>query len=458
MPRAPLATTAGLFAAGLIIRLGGLPLWGTFDTEVQKAWAARAASDGLADIYGPPDDEIRRLAEQRGESVAGFLLGGRAPRTRFHWGEAVYDVDYPPGSLLVLWAAGKVHIALDPERPNRQAFNVAINLAPLVGSILIAGLLAASSREHGRSRSLLFWYNPAILLAAPVLGYQDTIFGALALAAVIAMVRDRLTLATALVVAAGLVKPQGTLLLPALGVLLLRDSGPRTWLKAALAGAATAAVILLPWWSRGYLLSALDGCLRPLTQGTLAPGGLNVWWVAGYLQRWSEAGPWSLAQTGAGIAEFKAWAGWDPVVVGRLALAAATAAILFLLWRTPRSDPRAVPLAVVLQVHAYALLSTSVHENHTLLAVTVAPLLLGVWPRAVAVVAATSGFAVLSLFLSAGFGRRITSQRFLESLRAATQVDLSVLVALGHLLLVVLLFYWAARAGPGTSGAPQPRV
>ena len=35
---------AGLFALGLALRLWWLPLWGTFDTEVQKAWSARAAA------------------------------------------------------------------------------------------------------------------------------------------------------------------------------------------------------------------------------------------------------------------------------------------------------------------------------------------------------------------------------------------------------------------------------
>jgi hypothetical protein len=334
---------------------------------------------------------------------------------------------------------------MDPDRPNRQPFNVAINFAPLLGSLVIAGLLGRSSPDHGLRRSLGFWYNPAILLAAPVLGYQDTIFGSLALAAVIALGRGRPVLATALTVASGLVKPQAALLLPALGLFVLRDSRPRTWLTAGLAGAATAAAILLPWWSQGHLISALDGCLRPLTQGTLAPGGLNVWWIAGYAQRWAEAGPWPLAATGAGIAEFRAWAGWDPVAVSRLLLLASTVAILFLVWRAPREDPRVIPIAVILQVHAYALLGTSVHENHTLLAVIVAPLLVGVWRRSAVVVAGTSAFALSSLFLSAGFGRRITSQRVLESIRAATGVDLSVLVAVGHLAWVGLLFLWTAR-------------
>jgi len=56
--------------------------------------------------------------------------------------------------------------------------------------------------------------------------------------------------ATALTVVAGLIKPQGALLLPALFVILAREGSPKTWLKATLAGLAPAALVLLPWWSQ----------------------------------------------------------------------------------------------------------------------------------------------------------------------------------------------------------------
>jgi hypothetical protein len=111
---------------------------------------------------------------------------------------------------------------------------------------------------------------------------------------------------------------------------------------------------------------------------------------------------------------------------------------------------------VILQVHVYVLLGTSVHENHSLLAVILAPLLMGQWRRAPRVLAATSAFLFLNLFLIAGLGRRITTQRFLLDLRATTGVDLSVLVAIAHVVLVVLLFEWALRmrADEAREGAP----
>lgn len=434
-----------LAALGLALRLASLPAWGTFDVEVQKAWAARAAEEGLADIYGPPDGELMRRARERGGSLALSLLALEVPRTEFHWGTASYFVDYPPGSPLVLWAAGKLYGLVSPALENRRGFNAAINLAPLLGSVAIAWLLSRSAGGAlGWRRSLAFWLNPAMLLAAPLLGYQDTIFGTAALWAVLAIVRGNHAWAAALVVVAGLIKPQGALLLPTLLVVLGMEGRPRAWVRAALAALATAALVLAPWWSSGHLVSALDGCRRPLMQGTLAPLGLNVWWVAGWLMDVVKQGGLPFARIVA-IDEFQAWVGFDPRWPARAALAAATLAIAWMLARSVRSDRRLIPLSVLLQVHAYALLGTSVHENHTLLAVMLAPLLLGEWNKARLTLVLTSAFAFASLFLAAGFGRRITRQADITVLKSLTGIDASVLMALAHVVLVALLMVWVAR-------------
>ena len=457
-------------AASFLVRIWALPLWGTFDNEVQKAWSARAATAGLADIYGPSDRELVARARARGGGVIGQLTTMPYPKTQFEWGTARYFVDYPPGSVLVLWAAGEGYAWFAPGLPNRRGFNAAINVAPLLASLAIAALLFASAPGPlGGVRALAFWLNPAVILAAPVLGYQDTIFGALALAAVLAMMGGRLPAATLLVVLSGLVKPQGALLLPTLAVLLAREARPALWLKAALGGIAAAAAVLAPWWTQGYLLSALDGCRRPLGQGTLAPLGFNVWWIAGWIMRRDAGEPWPLAEI-VTIDAFHAWSGIDPRSVSRVLLAAATLAVVAFLASRLRAGGGArtwaIPVSVILQVHAYALVGTSVHENHTFLAVVLAPLLLGAWPRSRALLAGTSGFLFANLFLAAGFGRRITSQRFLRALRSAPGLDLTVAVAAAHAVLVALMAAWAigsdgrapAAAPPGGAGDARIRT
>ena len=142
-------------------------------------------------------------------------------------------MDYPPGSMIVLWAEGKLYEAIDPAMPSDRRFNAVINLGPLLGSLAILALLWRSAPgETGRSRGLVFWLNPAVLLAAPVLGYQDPVFGAFAVAAVIALMQRRYVLASALVAAAGLVKPQGILLVPVFLAVVLREAKPATWVRS----------------------------------------------------------------------------------------------------------------------------------------------------------------------------------------------------------------------------------
>jgi hypothetical protein len=136
-------------------------------------------------------------------------------------------------------------------------------------------------------------------------------------------------------------------------------------------------------------------------------------------------------------------------------LAAATILNLVLLAKGLVRTRLFIPLSVVLQVHAYALLGTSVHENHTLLVLMVAPLLLGEWPQARRALVLCSAFAFLSLFLAAGLGRRITRQADLAALKLLTGIDASVLVALGHVALVAWLFAWAARARRGGDDVPR---
>jgi hypothetical protein len=379
------------------------------------------------------------------------------PRRNFEWQGVGRAVDYPPGSMIVLWAEGKLYEAIDPAMPSDRRFNAVINLGPLLGSLAILALLWRSAPgEAGRFRGLAFWLNPAVFLAAPVLGYQDPLFGAFAVAAVIALLQRRCVLASALVAAAGLVKPQGILLVPVFLAVLLREARPATWLRSALAGLGVGLLVLLPWWSQGYLLSALEGAFRPLSESHLSALGLNLWWIAAYAMKWTRSGPWPVS----GIVEqgaFQEWAGFAPGVVAAVLLLLGTGAILWLLLRHPdeplrhpeRSEGSAlprwpIPLAVILQVHVYAFLALSVHENHTLLAVFLAPLLLGAWPRAKALLVATSAFAFVNLLLALRFGEGITTREWFLGLPGLPLLDvLFALCAVGHGLLLLTMLRWS---------------
>jgi Gpi18-like mannosyltransferase len=432
-------------ALGLGVRLVGLDAWGTFDVEVQKAWALRAA-ENLGDIYGPSDRQIVAEAARAG-GVWPLVTGEkRFPRTEFTWGTARYFVDYPPGSLVVLALEGRIYRALRPDAPNKPLLNALVNLGPLLASLVLAGLLyrTASSPSSGASRAASFWLNPAVIFAAPFLGYPDPIFSVLAVASILVLARGRLSLAAGLGAAAALIKPQGVLLAPVIFGVLARRREAKEWAKAVFAGILATVAILAPWWTQGYVLSALDGVRRPFSQGTLSALGLNVWWVAGWIAD-------NTAGEGSGLARiwtidaFTAAAGFDPTIMARLALAMALLFVFLWTWRRRVESEGGLALAAIVMVHTYALLSTSVHENHTFLAVALAPLLLYGVPWARTVLVATSIFLALSLFFAAGLGRRVTRLRTIEDLRFQTGLDPTVVVAVLHVALVAFLWWLFAR-------------
>lgn len=438
----------GLFLLGLLARLVALPATGTYDTGEWKAWKACLVESGLATVYGPHDGKVGKLALRRGQGdlVRGFV-NLRVPPSHCRWQGATRVVDYPPGSLIILWVQGRLYDALAPGMPDGPAFNAAVNLPPLLGSLLIAWLLLGRGRHDpalGRERALAFWLNPAVLLAAPVMGYQDPVFGALALATVLALVDRRFVAAAALLAATGLVKPQGALLVPVFAAVLLREAGWRTWLRCALAGTLVTAAVLMPWWSSGHLLACLYGGLRTAGGGLLAPLGLSLWWPAGYAMQWDLAGPWPASRV-VSIAAFEQWAGFDTTLVAWPLVLLGTALVVGLVLRSPREDRRVIPLAVLLQVHVYAFLARGVHENHTLLGLFLLPLLLGSWAPARRALGAASSLAAVNLLLAVRYGEHIPTSAWALAWEAPAGVDAAfAAAALGHGALLAALLWWAA--------------
>jgi hypothetical protein len=183
-----------------------------------------------------------------------------------------------------------------------------------------------------------------------------------------------------------------------------------------------------------------------LEEITVSAESLNLGWIAGWVLQWVHERPFPLARI-LTLPDFQAGAGWDYMTLSRTLLLLATLLNVVILLRS-KADPVRIPLSLVLQAHLYALFGTAVHENHTFLAVFVAPLLLFVWKRGWTILGLSSAFLFLNLFLLEGLGRGEIPDRRLYHLRLLTGVDLSVLVALGHVALVLLLFSWAWEKRP----------
>jgi Gpi18-like mannosyltransferase len=314
-----------LAAAALLLRLLIMP-HGGFPTDIGtfKAWAAALADRGPGGFYG-----------------SGFA-------------------DYLPGYLYVLWLIGEVHRALGL---SEQAFLVALKLPASLADLVIGWLIfltvRRSSPRWALALSASYLFNPGIVFNSAFWGQVDAVGAALALAGFAAMGWARPApapvLASALIAAAVLVKPQtGPAAIPA-GLYLLRTLGwpehgrPR-WDLLLWAGAAAAALVIL---------AILPFGLGPVGLVRLMGGSMGVYPYSSVVA----FNLWGAAK-GFWVSDGLRWFGVPHNVWGLIASLAALAAVAVWKWRHPEVEATWAAAAVVLL--AAFTLPTRIHERYLL--------------------------------------------------------------------------------------------
>lgn len=422
--------TSGVFRAlllaGLILRVACLPLRGTGDMEVWKTWSY-AATLSVSTMYG---------------------VGGQPPeRGIVTWGARHMTVDYPPGALYGLAIVGRVYRAIDPAFTDGAGLTIAIKLAILLGDAAacfgVWALMRRISATAGRTAALFYWLNPATIMDGAVLGYLDPWYGALAMAALLAVDGGAFAWGGAVLAVAVLTKPQALLIMPVFGLLLLHRADRTRWkaaVAAALAAAATSAALLAPFARIGAMANVRQGVGSLLRHDMLSAEMSNLWWIVTWILRSSY-----------GATELGAWAAWTAPVrilgISRavalgypnarvIGTALASSLMLWGFWRARRGPLPIVLAAGAFAIHAYTVLSVQVHENHFYLALPLMAAAGAVLPRMRAPFALASTVCVLNLFLFQGLGRD-----FAIHSRGLTIVDATVLLSFVNVAALV----WHAR-------------
>jgi hypothetical protein len=281
---------------------------------------------------------------------------------------------YPPVFLILLWMLGLAYVTLWPSARDTAGLTALVKLPAAAADLAAALLLAAYARRRGgrpRTAALLLALNPALIWVSSYWGQVDVLHGGLAAAAWAAILARRPGLAGVLLALGALTKPQGLLVVPAGATLLAASTGARGVARGLAAGAATIAIVTLP-----FLLAGASGALLGLYTGAanlypyLSLYAFNPWWIAVLLQSGDPAFPL--------LRDDVRWLGpVTPRALGQVLFLLATAAIT---WRcarlrpgSPERDPRAWRL-LTLQWLAFFLLPTQVHERYLLPAlVSLAP-------------------------------------------------------------------------------------
>ncbi len=203
----------GVLAA---VKLAVMPFFPGFGPDVgdYQAWAGQIATFGPAHTY-----------------QTGFFL------------------DYPPGYLYGLWVAGLIaHVV----GASGDFYRVIIESPAIVADFALALVMYAFVRRGSRPAMafvamLLVALNPALLFDTVVWGQSDSVMTFVTLLSIAAILGRQYEVAWGLAAIAVLVKPQGLMILPVLGVWTMLEADFATWIRSGLALIAVAIIGIAPF-------------------------------------------------------------------------------------------------------------------------------------------------------------------------------------------------------------------
>jgi hypothetical protein len=451
---------AALIAAGLLgcwIRAFFLPSAGSWDVDYWRAAMLQAQAHGIGGTYGGPDDvpEGRFLDQLTGrERVSSRVVLGRP-----------IVVNYPPLAVALWTWSWRMAERWAPRLEPIEAQSLASKLPSLAGDFAaVALLLWIHRRRPWRAATLaaVFWATPVSWLNSAVQGYQDGAYAPLVVMALAAAAHGQGFGAGAILGAAAMIKLPALLAAPAVAGALIADApglaGMKRLAAAAAAGLLTIVLAFLPFVRAGTLPAAVVHVNSIMLPGPLSGGSPNLWWLAGHAM--------SVAGKGASLLDRVAFVHHAtlPVAytIGRLLWAAT--AILTVLHQRRHPGLRPAALAAATLLFSYAMLATSVYENH------IHPLFLlllagGLTTRRCRIVAAAAAAVyVIDVLALSGLGRFYTMRYValapltpaLDVLRMGLGFDLTVLLALVNLGLLVAWWVGLPSALRAAGGGPEP--
>src|SRR5271166_5672694 len=206
-----------------------------------------------------------------------------------------YFLDYPPGYLYALWVAGLVARALSA---SGDFYRIIVESPVVVADFALALLMYALMRRRSRPAMafvamLMVALNPALLFDTVVWGQSDSVLTFVTLLSIVAILGQQYEIGWGLAAIAVLVKPQGLMMIPVLGLWTMLETDFATWIRSGVALIAVAVIGIAPFqigheWNwiiklytstaayyhetsvNAFNLMALIGGLRQGESGTLA--------------------------------------------------------------------------------------------------------------------------------------------------------------------------------------------
>jgi Gpi18-like mannosyltransferase len=342
------------------------------------------------------------------------------PRDLFEflsWGEVmtrspahVYDPQvncrYLPGYLYAMWAAVGLARALNfgPEVTGASVstLRVFVRFPPIVadfflGLTVFAWMKMLSGERRGPGAVMLLALNPALLFTSVAWGQNDSVLTLPVMLAMLMASQGNFALAGAGAALAVIIKLQGLIVLPILGLWILLHGRVRDWMVASVAFLATVAIAFAPFqvskpWDFLVKVIASSAEYFPYTS-------LNAFNLMALV-------------FGLRIRDSTTLLGVSAFSIGMFLMAALVLVALLIFWRV--RSPRAMLYAAFLAYLGFFVLPTRIHERYLYFALALlTPLALDSW-------ATMTMFTTLTVTFLAN---QIITLRFLDNLMTRPEHD-----------------------------------
>jgi Gpi18-like mannosyltransferase len=306
------------------VKLAVMPYFPGFGADVgdYQAWGSQIATYGPAPFYRP-----------------GFFC------------------DYPPGYLYALWVVGRLGQAVGA---TGNVYRIIIESPAIVADFALALLMYAFVQRGNRPTMafvamLMVALNPALLFDTVVWGQSDSVMTFVTLLSIVAILSRQYEIAWGLAAIAVLVKPQGLMMLPVLGVWTMLEADFATWIRSGIALLAVAIIGIAPFqigheWSWIFKLYTSTAAFYHET----SVNAFNLMALIGGLRR-------SDSDTLAGVSYF---------ALGMSLLVPLYAFIAWILWQG--RTPTRLVFASFLAIFGFFMVAPRMHERYLYPAIALA--------------------------------------------------------------------------------------
>ena len=366
-----------ILSSALILRLWLSPAEGYgFDVGTNKGWSYSAVAVGV------------------GQSYTMQMKGSMNP-------------NYPPMSMLIFDTTGWIYMkTLSPNfdidaTPFQSIIKLPAILADLMTALMLCVFVAVwkKNRWLGVLAAAVYAFHPVTIHDSAIWGQTDALYTMFMVAAFGTLAYGFGMAAGLLMALAVMTKLQAIACAPLFIVIGLR-SGWRTTVKALIGGVAGIALVLLPFWLKGFLGDAIHIYTSSVGfYSSVSSAAYNVWWAL-YADA---AGNMHDTDMLFHIASFRS--------IGLVLFAISALFPFAILWRGLRSSPRTgqtlpfIFFAAAFTMYGFFLWNTQMHERYAFAVVSLALIVAFTGKRAAWLYVLITGMIYMNLlgWLHAGF-------------------------------------------------------